>query len=187
MNIDDLEKAVSHLDAMGPASREDPAIARTVEKLRKQLLKRGEKEIFDDTMLESLVDLIEIHGLSQKQAFKAVGKFREASEARAKKLWFETSRHEPEKIEELRQRHAYRLLGDFLIWMKGDQAEAFSSPATLIRLKNKEPELYEWAKTITILDDRDIKHRDFKPNYKKPVEVLEKDLLSFQKEIASSD
>ena len=187
MNIDDLEKAVSHLDAMGPASREDPAIVRTVERLRKQLLKKGKKKLFDTLMLEGLVSLIEIHGMSGKQAFKAVAQCKGFSESRAQKLWFDTWNHDPKKIEELRQRHAYHLLSDFLIWMKGDQAEAFSLPGTLIRLKNKEPELYEWAKTITILDDRDIKHRDFKPNYKKPVEVLEKDFLSFQKEIASSD
>jgi hypothetical protein len=187
MNIDDLEKAVSHLDAMGPASRENPTIVKTVEKLRKQLLKRGKKEIFDDTMLESLVDLIEIHGLSQKQAFKDVGQMKGLSKSRAKKLWFETQKHDPEKIENLRLSHAYRLVMDFLIWMKGDQAEAFSSPATLIRLKNKEPELWDWAAEVVLLDVKDIKHRDFKPNYKKPVEVLEKDLLSLQKEIVSSD
>jgi hypothetical protein len=99
MNIDDFEKAISHLDAMGSASREDPAIARTVEKLRKQLLKKGKKEIFDNTMLESLVYLIDICGESQEQAFNTVGQFREASKARAKKLWFETRNHEPEKIE----------------------------------------------------------------------------------------
>jgi ribosomal 50S subunit-associated protein YjgA (DUF615 family) len=54
MNIDDLEKAVSHLDAMGSASRENPAIVKTVEKLRKQLLNER-KKILDNLMLEGLV------------------------------------------------------------------------------------------------------------------------------------
>jgi hypothetical protein len=187
MNIDDLEKAVKKLDAIGPGARVDPIIDKAIEKLRKQIVRRGKKELYDDLTLENLADLIEIHGMSQKQAFKAVGQYKGFSVSRAQKLWFDTQNHTPEKIEDLRQRHAYRLLSDFLTWMNGDQAEAFSSPGTLIRLKNKEPELYEWAKTITFLDFHDVKHRDFKPRYKKPVEVLEKDLLSIQKEIASSD
>ena len=188
MNIDDLEKAVRNLDAMGPASKEDPAIARTAEKLRKQLLKKGRKEIFDGIMLESLVDMIEINGLSQKQSFKAIGQAsRLFTEARAKKLWFDTRKHNLQKIEDLRQYHAYRLTSDLLTWMKGDQTELLPESRTLLRLKNEEPALWDWAATIVLLDDRGTKHRDFKPNYKKPVEALEKDLLSFQKEIASSD
>jgi hypothetical protein len=71
--------------------------------------------------------------------------------------------------------------------MKSDQTEPFPSTRTLLRLKNEEPELWDWAATVVPLDDRDIKHRDFKPNYKKHVVVSENDLLSFQKEIASSD
>lgn len=186
MNIDDLEKAVSHLDAMGPASRENPTIVKTVEKLRKQLLNER-KKILDSFMLEALVSLIEIHGLSQNQAFKDVGQMKGLSESRAKKLWFETQKHDPEKIENLRLSHAYRLVMDLVTWMKGDQTEPFPSTRTLLRLKKVEPELWDWAAEVVLLDVKDIKHRDFKPNYKKPVEVLEKDLLSLQKEIASSD
>jgi hypothetical protein len=70
--------------------------------------------------------------------------------------------------------------------MKSDQTEPFPSTRTLLRLKNEEPELWDWAATVVPLDDRDIKHRDFKPNYNKSIEA-EKDLLAFQKGIASSD
>lgn len=73
MNIDDLDNAVKQLDTIGPGTREDPVIDKAIETLRKQVLKRGKKKLFDDLMLEGLVNLIEIHGMSQKQAFKAAG------------------------------------------------------------------------------------------------------------------
>ena len=187
MNIDELEKAVRNLRAMGPAARENPAIAKTVEKLRKQLLKKGGKEILDNSMLKSLVYLIEIAGRSQKQSFKKIGGIRGYSESRAKKLWYDTVEHNPEKVEDLRQYHAYRLTSDLAAWMKGERIEPCPETHTLVRLMDKEPALWHWATTMVFLDVEGIKHRDFKPNYKKPVDVLEKDLLSFQKEIASSD
>ncbi len=187
MNIHDLEKAVNNIDAIPSEIRKDPAIARDMDQIRQKLIRKARKQFTDDGMLESLVYLIEICGESRKQSFKALGKVKMFTEARAKKLWFDTRKHNLQKIEDLRQYHAYRLTSDLLTWMKGDQTEPLPESRTLLRLKNEEPALWDWAATIVLLDDRGTKHRDFKPNYKKPVEVPEKDLLSFQKEIASSD
>jgi len=192
MNIDDLEKAVDIIDGVRSEIRKDPAVARALDMLdmdikRKKLIKKGKKEILDDQMLEGLVLLIEIHGLSQKQTFKAVGQIKYLSEARAKKLWFDTQRDGLGKIEDLRQHHAYKLLSSVLDWLNGDQSEPFESIHTLLRLKDKEPELYDWAKTITILDSHGVKHRAFKPKYHMADETLETDILALMKEIAASD
>ena len=68
---------------------------------------------------------------------------------------------------------AYRLVRPYLEWLVIDLSKDYPStysalPAyALSCLKTNEPELFNWALKKAYLEFYDIKHEDFKPEYKK--------------------
>jgi hypothetical protein len=109
MKREDLLNELNKLDAINPKFIKEAEIGKELDKLRKKLIRSGKREFENESMLKALVELIEIVGCSQKQSFQFVHSSH-FSEAKAKKLWFKTQKDNPDKIENLRQQQAYRLL-----------------------------------------------------------------------------
>lgn len=72
MNLDDLLKTLNSLDAIPPELREETGTTEEWNKFRNKLIKKGKGEFEDGSMLNALVELIEIMGFSQKKSFKFV-------------------------------------------------------------------------------------------------------------------
>lgn len=192
MNWDDVQQELNKLDEIDPKIMEYAGTAKDLYKLRHKLIKNAKKKVTDEQGLETLVEFIEIIGWSQKDAFDFVDSM-DFKRARAKKLWWETQKVNPSKIEDLRQHVAYRLVRPYLEWLVNDLTKDYSLTYSalpnyaLSRMKTNNPVLFEWALKKAYLEFYEIKHEDFKPDYKKSGEVSGEDLLAQMKQTASSD
>lgn len=193
MKVKDLKKTVALLDGMRILMESDPAMkpvldALGLDKIKKQQIRKTKKEVLDNVALKVLVSMIEFVGMSQNQAFKQASSSH-FTVSRAKKLWFDTRRDNPDKIEDYRQQIAYHLLSSSKKWYDEDKLENMPSNLSyfLWHLRNSEPELFNWAMVKVALDSRGEEHEDLKPDYKKPDQTQEIDTLSLMKQIASTD
>jgi len=181
-----------------PGLMDDPALRKTAEKFLRQFERKKRKHEIDSLLLWGLVNVIEIMGFSQKQAFKMAGDAKGSrgvsakefwSEARAKNLWFETKKNDPGTIEDIRQAHAYRYVNELTQWIVSDQSTELPSITSKVvqRVKEKEPALYNWAFQKAYWDYTGEEYEDFKPDYSKHPETSNEETLALMRQIALSD
>jgi len=130
MKMDELRRAIIGIDSIGPEFRKDPAIERAVVELRKKLARKGTKGVLDEFILDALVYLIELLGVSGRKSFQLLGSpdSKLVTEARAKALWYEIRKNNLGVIEDIRQSHAYYLVSSLMVWGDCDITNDFPSP-----------------------------------------------------------
>ena len=174
MNPEEWQEMLGTVNRNKPRLEDNPALRKTAEKLIEQVRTKKKKLELDALLLWGMVNLIEIHGMSKRQAFKWMDEIPGSSEARAKNLWNVTQKNDPGRIEDIRQAHAYSYVNNLIQWVDGDQTTEAPSLDVVQRLRDEEPVLYGWAFRKAYMDSRGEEYEDFKPNYEK----ITKDELS---------